>query len=105
MTGAAGGRPDIRPAAEMAEAGRPGRRCRAGTGGERRHGAFIGDLENYAELNAALDELAARYGVTPPGIAVAWINRHPANMQVVFGTYQPWSSGRVGGGLGIAVDP
>ncbi|MEU6323485.1 aldo/keto reductase [Streptomyces sp. NPDC047009] len=52
-------------------------------------GVFIGDLENYPELNATLDELAAKYDVTPTGIAVAWITRHPANMQVVLGTTNP----------------
>jgi predicted oxidoreductase len=49
-------------------------------------GVFIGDRENYAELNDALEALAAQYGVTPTGIAVAWITRHPANIQVVLGT-------------------
>lgn len=49
-------------------------------------GPFIGDRENFAELNDVLDELAAKYGVTPTGIAVAWIVRHPANIQVVLGT-------------------
>ena len=49
-------------------------------------GLFVGDRENYAELNDALDELAATHGVTPTGIAVAWIVRHPANVQVVLGT-------------------
>ncbi|WP_421761493.1 aldo/keto reductase [Devosia sp.] len=52
-------------------------------------GVFIGDLENYAELNSELDRLAAKYGVTPTGIAVAWITRHPANIQVVLGTTNP----------------
>jgi predicted oxidoreductase len=52
-------------------------------------GVFIGDRETYAELNDALDELAARYDVTPTGIAVAWITRHPANIQVVLGTTKP----------------
>ncbi|MHB9756893.1 aldo/keto reductase [Streptomyces sp. BYX5S] len=52
-------------------------------------GVFIGDRENYAELNTALDELAAKYEVTPTGIAVAWITRHPADMQVVLGTTNP----------------
>ncbi|MFZ3565786.1 aldo/keto reductase [Streptomyces sp. BH097] len=52
-------------------------------------GVFIGDRENYAELNTALDELAAKYDVTPTGIAVAWITRHPADMQVVLGTTNP----------------
>lgn len=49
-------------------------------------GVFLGDREHYAELNDALDELAARYGVTPAGVAVAWITRHPARIQVVLGT-------------------
>jgi predicted oxidoreductase len=52
-------------------------------------GVFLGDRENYAELNDMLDDLAAKYGVTPTGIAVAWITRHPANMQVVLGTTSP----------------
>ena len=52
-------------------------------------GVFIGDRENYAELNDALDELAAKYDVTPTGIAVAWITRHPADIQVVLGTTKP----------------
>ncbi len=50
------------------------------------NGVFLGDRENYAELNDAIDELAAAYGVTPTAIAVAWITRHPAQMQVVLGT-------------------
>jgi predicted oxidoreductase len=52
-------------------------------------GVFLGDRENYPELNAVIDELAAKYEVTPTGIAVAWITRHPANMQVVLGTTNP----------------
>ena len=52
-------------------------------------GVFIGDRENYAELNDVLDELAETHGVTPTGIAVAWIVRHPANIQVVLGTTTP----------------
>ena len=52
-------------------------------------GVFVGDRENYAELNDAMDELAEKYGVTPTGIAVAWITRHPANVQVVLGTTKP----------------
>lgn len=51
-------------------------------------GVFLGDAE-YPELNEALDQLAEKYGVTPTGIAVAWITRHPANMQVVIGTTKP----------------
>lgn len=52
-------------------------------------GVFIGDRTNFPDLNDALDEIAAKYGVTPTGIAVAWITRHPANMQVVLGTTTP----------------
>jgi predicted oxidoreductase len=52
-------------------------------------GVFLGDRENYAELNDALDEIAAKYAVTPTAIAVAWITRHPAGMQVVLGTTRP----------------
>ncbi|NNC13494.1 aldo/keto reductase [Planctomonas sp. JC2975] len=52
-------------------------------------GVFLGDREDYAELNDAIDEIAASYGVTPTAIAVAWITRHPANMQVVLGTTNP----------------
>jgi predicted oxidoreductase len=52
-------------------------------------GVFLGDRENFPDLNDALDEIAAKYGVTPTGIAVAWITRHPANMQVVLGTTRP----------------
>jgi predicted oxidoreductase len=51
-----------------------------------RHGVFVGDREHYAELNDLLDELAAAHGVTPTGIATAWITRHPAGMQVILGT-------------------
>jgi predicted oxidoreductase len=49
-------------------------------------GVFLGDRENYAELNDVIDELAQKYDVTPTAIAVAWITRHPAGRQVVLGT-------------------
>jgi len=52
-------------------------------------GVFIGDRESYPELNEAMDELAKKYAVTPTGIAIAWITRHPANLQVVLGTTKP----------------
>ena len=52
-------------------------------------GVFIGDREHYAELNDVMDELATKYAITPTGIAIAWITRHPANLQVVLGTTKP----------------
>ncbi len=53
------------------------------------NGPFIGDREAYPELNVALDEIAKAHGITPTGVAVAWITRHPAKMQVVLGTTRP----------------
>ena len=51
-------------------------------------GVFLGHPE-YAELNAVIDRLAAKYEVAPEAIATAWITRHPAQMQVVLGTTTP----------------
>ncbi|MER7244045.1 aldo/keto reductase [Kribbella sp. NPDC000426] len=52
-------------------------------------GVFIGDRENYGPLNEALDDLAGKYGVSADAIAIAWIARHPADMQIVIGTTTP----------------
>lgn len=51
-------------------------------------GVFLGS-EQYRELNAVIDRLAAAYDVPPIAIATAWITRHPARMQVVLGTTTP----------------
>ncbi|MCI1746736.1 MAG: aldo/keto reductase [Acidipropionibacterium sp.] len=51
-------------------------------------GVFLGSPD-YPELNAMLESLAEKYGVTPSAIAVAWITRHPASIQVVLGTTTP----------------
>ncbi|MFS0792941.1 aldo/keto reductase [Microbacterium sp. 1P10AE] len=56
--------------------------------GTRSEGVFLGHPA-YPELNAVIDDLAKRYGVSPIAIAVAWITRHPAGMQVVLGTTTP----------------
>lgn len=48
-------------------------------------GVFIGN-DKFPELNAALDEIAEKYGVTPTTVALAWILRHPAKMMPVTGT-------------------
>jgi predicted oxidoreductase len=56
-------------------------------------GVFLGS-DDYPGLNAVIDLLAAKYDVPPIAIAVAWITRHPAQMQVVLGTTTP---GRVSG--------
>ncbi|WP_336662679.1 aldo/keto reductase [Leucobacter sp. USHLN154] len=51
-------------------------------------GPFLGS-DRYPELNTVIERLAAQYGVPPEAIAVAWITRHPARMQVVLGTTSP----------------
>lgn len=51
-------------------------------------GIFL-DNPKYAELNTVLRTIAQRYNVTPSAIAVAWILRHPANMQVLLGSMTP----------------
>ncbi|MGY6025449.1 aldo/keto reductase [Streptomyces spinosirectus] len=51
-------------------------------------GPFLGS-DRYPELNAVIDRLADKYGVPAEAIAVAWITRHPAQMQVVLGTTTP----------------
>lgn len=48
-------------------------------------GPFIGS-EKYRPLNLKLDEIAEKYGVGSTTVALAWILRHPANMQPVVGT-------------------
>ncbi|MDR0853806.1 MAG: aldo/keto reductase [Clostridiales Family XIII bacterium] len=53
------------------------------------NGTFI-DSPSFPELNAKLEEIGAKYGVSKTAIAVAWILRHPAKMQVVAGTTKAW---------------
>lgn len=48
-------------------------------------GTFMGH-EEWPELNAKLNELAAKYNSDATAIALAWVLRHPARMQPVVGT-------------------
>jgi predicted oxidoreductase len=48
-------------------------------------GVFLGN-EKFPELNQQIDEVAAKYEVSNTTIAIAWLLRHPANMQPVIGT-------------------
>jgi len=48
-------------------------------------GPFFDDPK-YAGLRKTINAVADKYGVTDTTIAVAWITRHPANIQVVVGT-------------------
>ncbi len=51
-------------------------------------GCFVDD-PGFPELNAALAELAEKYGVSKTAVAIAWILRHPAKMQAIAGTMNP----------------
>ena len=51
-------------------------------------GVFLGNPD-YPDLNAAIDRLAAVHDVPVEAIAVAWLTRHPAQVQVVLGTTSP----------------
>lgn len=48
-------------------------------------GVFLNN-DKFPVLNAKIDEIAAKYGVTNTTIAIAWLLRHPAHMQPVTGT-------------------
>lgn len=51
-------------------------------------GNFLGHPD-FAELNHALNNMAQVYGVSAGAIAIAWILRHPAGMQVLLGSTDP----------------
>lgn len=65
-------------------------------------GTFLGSPD-HPELNAVIDRLAAEHGVTPLAIAVAWITRHPAGMQVVLGTTTPQRVADAAAGSDVAL--
>ncbi|WP_128895823.1 aldo/keto reductase [Longirhabdus pacifica] len=48
-------------------------------------GIFLGN-EKFPALNATINDIAAKYEVSNTTIALAWILRHPAQMQPVVGT-------------------
>lgn len=51
-------------------------------------GVFI-DSPKYPELNEKMDAICERHSITKTGLAIAWIQRHPANIQSVIGTIKP----------------
>lgn len=51
-------------------------------------GPFFED-KKYTKVIEVIDRIAAKYGVSRTTIAVAWITRHPANIQVILGTTKP----------------
>lgn len=48
-------------------------------------GVFLGS-DKFPELNQKIDEIAEKYNVTNTTIAIAWLLRHPAQMQPIIGT-------------------
>ncbi len=66
-------------------------------------GVFLGSPK-FPELNARLDALARKYGVDSSAIAVAWILRHPAGMQVLLGSMTPARLERMARGADIRLD-
>lgn len=51
-------------------------------------GLFYGN-DAYASLTATIDKYAKQYAVAPEAIILAWILRHPANMQTIIGSMNP----------------
>lgn len=49
-------------------------------------GVFLGDYEQFPELNKTLLEMSEEKGCTPSALALAWVLRHPAFKQVITGT-------------------
>src|SRR5690606_25026677 len=57
-----------------------------------RYGYFEGlfiDNDKFPELNRVLQETAEKYDSDKSAIAVAWILRHPANIQTIVGKMTP----------------
>lgn len=52
-------------------------------------GVFIGSPK-YPELNRELERIGNEKGVSPSAVAVAWIMRHPAKIQTIIGTTNPF---------------
>lgn len=51
-------------------------------------GVFL-DNEQFTEINQKMDEVAEKYGISKTALSVAWILRHPAQIQVIVGTTSP----------------
>lgn len=51
-------------------------------------GVFLNN-DKFPELNAKINEIAEKKGVTNSAIATAWILRHPAKIQTIVGTTNP----------------
>ncbi len=59
------------------------------------------DNPDYPELNAALEEVGQKYGITKNGAVAAWIARHPAKMQLIAGTMNTGRLREIAAGMDI----
>ncbi len=57
-------------------------------------GVFVGS-EKYPKLNEVLAQIGERYQITPTAVAIAWLLRHPANMQPIIGSMNPDRIGEI----------
>ena len=67
-------------------------------------GVFVGNTDKFPELNRILDELGQKYSVTPTAIATAWILRHPAHIQMIFGSTNLTRIGEIIDGCSIELE-
>lgn len=51
-------------------------------------GAFL-DNPEFPEINQVMDRVAEQYGISKTALAIAWLVRIPAKMQVIAGTTKP----------------
>lgn len=65
-------------------------------------GNFLGHPD-FAELNHELNNMAQIYGCSAGAIAIAWILRHPAQMQVLLGSTDPQRLKRLSAARSIAM--
>lgn len=52
------------------------------------YGVFLNNPE-YKDVNDKLTEVGEKYGINNEAMAIAWLLRHPAQMQVILGTMTP----------------
>ena len=63
-------------------------------------GVFL-DHPDYPQVNAILEQMAQKYGVTKTGMAVAWLCRLPMMLQVIVGTTKPERLDQIAAGAQI----
>ena len=59
------------------------------------------DNPEFPGLNAALEEVGRKYGITKNGAVAAWIACHPAKMQMIAGTMNTQRLREIAAGMDI----